>query len=269
MQAATDDTRIAELTYLVEKASHLCDSIHAAIQNYPYYKTQLRNLKNKTLKQLESLSFQSGIEGFGFGWFSIGYKVNRNAFKLFYPAQLVDQQIADTSFVTHELKLQWSYYRWRPVNFQSFFADCGIAFGYSDNFTKLKKEEISETTEFGTSPGNRKTTKNYTAYKGEYLQDLKKVTLYGDIFWFLFQNNIAAFHVNPEWIIQSKQKPIVNTYLGFLFAIKDSKKESSVVNAELYYKFLDFFKTTETEYDLFERNNIGIRFSFPIQFKYK
>lgn len=92
--------------------------------------------------------------------------------------------------------------------------------------------------------------------------------MYGDLYYFLFRNNFAAIHLNPEWVISSEEKPVANLYTGFLVAVKSAKTANAVVNAELYYKFLDLFKTTESEYDLFERNSVGIRFVFPIAFKY-
>ena len=55
--------------------------------------------------------------------------------------------------------------------------------------------------------------------------------------------------------------------LAFFVSFKNSKEENAVVNAELYYNFVDLFRTVDTELKFFERNNFGIRFSFPITFK--
>lgn len=263
-----DPSKLPIFRMELEKAKLLLDSVQSALDNLPYYKTLNRNLRNKTLDKLEALGMESGITGFAFGWFSVGYKVNNNKFKTFNGVLPLGLQVMDTSFVSHAVRLQYSKYYLRSQAFKSYFWDIGLNFTYADNFSSLKKKEISETTEYGTVPGQRQVTKKYNVYEGKYKKDLKGLTMYGDLYYFLFRNNFAAIHLNPEWVISSEEKPVANLYTGFLVAVKSAKTANAVVNAELYYKFLDLFKTTESEYDLFERNSVGIRFVFPIAFKY-
>lgn len=250
------------------KANLLLDSLNLALDSLPLDETLKRNNRNKILDKLESLSFESAILGFHLKWWSIGYKVNNNKFKLFDGGLPFAQQVADTSFVTHAVRVQYSDYYVRSAAFKSHFWDIGANFDYTDNFGLLKKKELSENKEYGTVTGQRQSNKKYNVYEGKYERNLKGLTLYGDIYYFLFRNNIAALHLNPEWVIKSSLKPVANVYAGFLLAVKSSKTANAIVNFELYYKFLDLFKSTETEYDLFERNSIGIRFAFPIAFKY-
>lgn len=251
-----------------EKANLLLDSIKNALINLPLDLTLKRNLRNRILEKLEALSFESGVLGFSFNWWSVGYKVNNNKFKLLNGSLPLAQQVYDTSFVSHAVRVQFSNYYLRAAAFRTHFWDLGAIFEFSDNFGSLKKKELSEIKEYGTIPGQRQATKKYSAYEGTYESDLKGLTLYGDFYYFLFRNNIAAIHINPEWVIKSSLKPVANFYVGFLLTAKSAKTANSVVNFELFYKFLDLFKTTDTEYDLFERNSIGIRFAFPIAFKY-
>lgn len=262
-----DMVTIASLDFLMAKTMHLYDSTEAALNNLVLKSTLLRNLKSKTIQKLRGLSFQSAVEGFSFGWFSVGYKVNNNSFKFFDPTLAIGLQVADTSFVSHEFKFQYSHYKFTPVSNQSRFYDLGIDFTYADNFSSLTKKEISETTNYGLNPGDRSSVSKYDVYQGLYKKNQAGLIFFADYYYFIFQNNIGAIHINPEWRIANGEKPIGDLYTGFLFSFKDSKTDNAVVNAELYYKFLDIFKTTDTEYKLFERNNIGIRFTFPIKFK--
>jgi hypothetical protein len=265
---AADPDTIANLNYLKAKTKLLCDSIKHAIDYYDQSE-ELQHLHDQTVSQLDKLSLESAVVGFSFGWFSAGYKVTNNSFKLFSSSSPFSSQVLDTSFVSHEARVQYSYYKWVPKSYHSFFVDGGLAFSYTDNFNSLKKTELSETTEYGSNPGDRTQTKKFNAYQGTYTKDIKGLTPYVDFYYFLFNNNIGAIHANPQWVMQSKEKPVGNFYVGFLMAFKGTKTDNPIVNAELYYQFLDVFKTTDTDYKLFERNNIGIRFSFPIQFKYK
>jgi hypothetical protein len=266
-KAGGNNDAIAELSYNIEIKRHMRDSVTQAVGNYTSYKTLFRNLQEKTVLQLEALSFTPAVMGFSFGWVSIGYKVSNSKFKLFNPASAPASQVADTSFVSHTATFQYSHYSWSPESFKSFFFDAGLSFTYSDNFSSLAKNEITETKNYGASPGERTTTSKYNAYTGNYSKDLKGVKIFADAYWFMFKNNMAALHFNPEWVTASGEKPLANAYTGFLFSFKSSKTDNAIVNAELYYKFLDIFKTSKATYKLFERNDIGIRFTFPIQFK--
>lgn len=268
LKAATTAKDKITLQYEYMKADLLYDSLNKALARYDTLQ-ELFLLHNKTIPQLEKLSVQPSVEGFAFGWFSFGYKVTNNSFRLFNPALTFGSQLTDTSFVSHEARVQYSYYDWSPISFHSYYFNVGFAYSYTDNFNSLKKNELSEVTEYGTATGARSQTKKYNAYQGKYNKGVSGLAVSADLFYFLFQNNMAAIHINPEWVTQSKEKPVGNFYTGFLLAFKNAKTDGAVINAELYYKFLDVFKSTDTDYRLFERNNIGIRFSVPIQFKYK
>ena len=143
----------------------------------------------------------------------------------------------------------------------------GPGFSYTDNQSSLTKQELSGTTQYGPVNGQRSGTKKYDVYSGVYKRDLKALRIYSDFYQFLFSNNVAAPHASPEFKAQRREKPLWNLGLGFLVSFKDGKDENTIVNAELYYNFLDIFKTSESDYRLFERNSIGIRFTFPVTFK--
>lgn len=257
----------AEMISAFGKFSLLRDSIDKALALYPLKSTQERLLRNKTLATLKKLSFESSIRGFSFGWFSAGYKIKNNSFKLLYPSAAYAQQVLDTSFVSHEVQLQYSHYKYAAAAASRYW-NIGAAFGYTDNFSALKKRQVAEKTEYGSVPDQRSSTRSYNAYQGNYQRKLESLRLYGDVFQFLSSQNRLAVHLNGEWEMKKHEKPVGNAYVGLLLALIDSKKDNgAIVNAELYYQFLDIFKTTDTEYKLFERNSIGIRFTFPIKFK--
>jgi hypothetical protein len=257
------------IKYEIEITDFKIDSIATAIKNYPLKDDLEEEVNNWKAVELKKLKPEIQLYGFNFGWFSIGYKVQNNSFKLFNPSLQFSNQITDTSFVSHEARFQYSRYKWSVGAYESYFWCAGIAFSYSDNLSDLSKTEVTEIKNYGTNPNDRTTTKKYNAYTGNYLGELKGLRLFADYYRFLFNENTAAIHTYPELQVKDNTKPIYNLGFGFLYSFKDSKDETSIVNAELYYNFLDLFKSTETTYKLFERNNIGLRFTFPIKFKTK
>ncbi|MES2328715.1 MAG: hypothetical protein V4539_03865 [Bacteroidota bacterium] len=245
----------------------LRDSIVYAINTLPSENTGNRiNTTARTLAR-DALAFQAAVNGFKFGWFTVGYKVNKNDFKFCDPSLAFELQVMDSSFVTHEASFQFSHYKWSEVAYQSKYWDIGMSLSVSDNFGLLKKKEISETTNLAPVAGVRSITNKYNVYQGNYKRNLIKWKGYADVYYFLFENNLGALHFYPEWVIQKSERPLFNFGSGFLFSFKDAKTDGAIVNAELYYNFLDIFNSTEAKEKLFERNDIGIRFTFPIQFK--
>lgn len=255
------------LSYAIDKIQFKIDSIDNALKNYPSdikLRNQINNVRAAALKNLDT---SIKVYGFKIGWLTLGYKVQNNSFALFNPKVSPEIQVTNTSFVTHEARVQYAMYKWTQASFESWFWCLGAIFSYGDNLPSLNKKEITETSNHGANNGERTAEKKYDVYEGDYVRDIKGLKLYADYYRFLFKGNQAAIHVYPELKLQNNEKPLFNMGTGFLLSFKDAKQDNAVVNAELYYDFLDLFKTTQKTYRLFERNTIGIRFSFPITFK--
>jgi len=257
-----------DLYYEIAKRTLKQDSIAKALSTQRLPIAKLRNLHNKTIQELDKLTFTAS-EGFNIQWWTFGYKVNNNDFSYFNPKATFDSQVMDTNFVSHEGNIQWSLYNWSLHSFKTLFLGLGASVAIADNFSSLKKREISETTNYGPTTGARSVTRKFDSYEGTYERNIASGKFYADMYWFCFNKNIAALHLNPEWWMREKEKPVGNLFVGVMLSIPKKDTPGSVVNAELYYQFLDLFKETDTEYRLFERNSIGIRFTFPINFKYK
>lgn len=231
-------------------------------QDIPIPAIQRDKADHDRIQKEEKLSL--GLSGFNFGWFSIGYKVNNNKFKHFSP---IDNIVTDLNFVSHEVRAQYARYNFSIKSFSSYFWQAGLAFQYTDNFDALTKKELIDVTNYTPVQGERTSTKKYNVYEGDYSKNKVKLKFYGDFYYFLFPKNIAAIHLFPEHKVAKGENPVTNCGVGFLFSYKDDKTDGAIINAELYYNFLDIFKTTESTYKFFERNDIGLRFTFPIKFK--
>lgn len=66
-----------------------------------------------------------------------------------------------------------------------------------------------------------------------------------------------------------KLKPTTNFGFGFLMAFKNKEKTENTINAELYINFQDMANTSDSDNNLVERSNYGLRFTFPINFNLK
>lgn len=225
--------------------------------------TELNNWRNLKLDTLES---NIKISGFKLGWFSIGYGASNNSFKLFDPLSPFDSQVSKHNFISHSVKLNYNYYNYTPVAYNSFFISVGAKYSFEDNFSSLTKIEITETESYGLNI-ERKISDKYNAYKGSYNDSLHSISLNADIYYFLFKDNKAAIHIYPEKKIASGIEPVTNLGFGFLFTFKNNSESSNIVNIEAYANLFDIANNRNSEETLGKRSDYGLRVTFPFNFK--
>lgn len=237
--------------------------------NIPSKEAMLFELENWKASEIIKAQSEVKIYGFKIGWFSIGYDITNNSFKLFDGTLTPDKQITKTNYANHNLKLQYNFYNRTPAAYESYFISVGTAFSIQDNFSDLTKVEINETKNYGTNPNDRFITSKYNAYQGVYSKDLKSHSLFADFYWFLFDDNKGAFHFYPEQKIVENLKPSTNLGFGFLMTFKNKEKTENIINSELYVNLLDISDNRNSIEKLFTRSSYGIRFIFPINFNSK
>ncbi|MBF4487716.1 hypothetical protein [Flavobacterium sp. CSZ] len=239
------------------------------INNLPAIETQLGELETWSKNEKSKASEAINIEGFHLGWFSVGYSISNSEFRLYDQSLPLENQVTKTTYDTHKVNVQYSWYKKVSPAFRSFFLAGGLRYALEDNFAVLDKVEISESSVSGASPKTRTKTAKYNAYEGEYKKDINSLAFYGDFYWFLFDGNQVALHLYPEQKLIENLKPATNFGFGILLAFKDKEKTENTVNAELYINFLDMANNVGSENNLIERSSYGIRLTFPINFKLK
>jgi hypothetical protein len=236
----------------------------AKMKLYEWAGNETHKLLTKRADDLTEKSITNlRVEGLSAGWFSIAYKIQNDQFKLFSTAAAPADQITDKSFVSHEFRFQYSYFRFLPSASNTYFFTGGLKYNYGNNLSHLPKTEITEVTQYGQ---NRTSKDIYKAYTGNYKEGLSEFNINAEVYWFIFAKNQAAIHFFPDYDILEKQNPLLNLGVGLVFSFADQTKKGSVVNAELFYQMKDVFNTNGNDKDLFERNSVGLRFTFPINF---
>lgn len=213
-------------------------------------------------------SNQLEVTGVQMDWYTIFYKVKNDAFSLFDSSKTFENQIEKHNEVSHEFGFQHSIYRHElSSSFKTFFITSGVNFSFTNNLGELDQIEVVDTTSEINNNVNRVSQSKTNAFIGPLEDDIKRLNLFSDLYYFLYKNKFAL-HFNPIHGIQNKRKPQTDFTFGFLFSFKNpNEKKISPVNVEAFYSFLDVFKNTDTDLRHFERNNIGLRFTFPINFK--
>lgn len=211
------------------------------------------------------------VYGFRFGWFTFGAQVRNDAFKLFDPTKaLPEERLTSENFISGQVRAKYSIYQWTPDK-RTYFLSFGLTYNYKSNYLDLTSTDVSITTDHGEYTDTTKTlsvVEKYNAYAGQYKPYMDEVIIDADFYYFFFKRNTFAIHVYPNLKFTVGTKvPVFNAGFGILYPFMDSKDEKSIVNAELYYNFIDVTHSTKDDLRLYKQNKIGIRFSFPINFK--
>ncbi|MBL7810235.1 MAG: hypothetical protein JNN28_20605 [Saprospiraceae bacterium] len=255
------------LDYALAKCSDDLRVLDSLILHYPPQISELEDNDNWRAIELKKLKPSLDIYSSHFRWMSFYYKISNNKFNLIDPTAKFEEQVLDSSSISNELKFQYNIYNWKKERYKTWYFNVGITLAVADNLDDLTKKEITEWDTIATMPFERAFTKKYNTYVGGYKKRLKRASIYANYYHFLFENNTAAIHLYPEMRFRDTNAPVFNMGFGLLFAIKNADgKDKPVVNAELYYNMIDISNNQDSDLRLLERNNIGLRFTFPINF---
>lgn len=223
---------------------------------------QLTRDRKMAIQKLDSTMKYRGLKG---AWLSFSANAVHNAFKLFVPGEPYENQVQDKKRFNLEAKVQVSYYDWNDFSNATFYCG-GVSFILGDNFSSLKDKELSEVSNYGLNPGQRTTTKKYKVYTGDYSETLLgEGNFFADGYHFVY-NNSAAIHWLFDLKAKHKEKRTFGVGAGILLSYKNEEGNAKV-NSELYAELYDLDNGKNSELSFWERYDIGIRFSFPINFK--
>jgi hypothetical protein len=241
------------------------------------------NLKLETLKSREESDIynsskrkkakQAATEAFEYSairlkWISIGTGIQNNDFNRFKSGFIArDSQIIKQNYTAWNFTVEGNLYNWNHYSLHTFYLLLGGKFTIDDSFSDLSKVELTDTYQYGDTIAQRTLTKKIIAYKGDYKTKLVGGKFYIDFYKF-FLGNSAAIHIFPEVNYKHHYKPLYNAGVGLLYSFKDAKdKENKAkLNAELYFKLSDLRNNANSEFPLFQRNELGLRLSIPVSF---
>jgi hypothetical protein len=207
------------------------------------------------------------MTGYKFGWVNVFYTVNSQAFRLFDPSASFSDQVKKNNYVAHKLGFEYNYINWATDDPKNLFFSVGAYAEVNNNLSDLTKIELTDVANYTTTAGQRTSTKKYFVYTGKYAENLSGAAIYSDFYRFLFDFGHSAIHLFPKVQFAKKDKPAYSFGFGLLVGLKN-KKDNTIINTELFANFMDLTNTSASEKKLLERNNIGLRFAFPINFNH-
>jgi hypothetical protein len=216
--------------------------------------------------ELKKLSNIVEVTGFNLHWWSFGYRLSNATFKLFDAARPYGEQLEKRSYMTHEVSVQYSRYKFSNDGFQSYFVSLGASLANRNNLAELSKVELTDTRDLSTIDGQRRIDKRTNAFEGAYHDDLTSAALSGNLYWFVLQGNRTALHIYPTITGTDGVRPVTDIGIGFVSVFRKHDKPDSKLNAELFWALTDLTNVRQHKDSPLERGTIGLRFTFPINF---
>lgn len=272
------DKKMAKIKTLLdsEKVAYVRDSLGVELSKARLLKGQVLERPPKGNQELSSRQQKSSdlrkalsildVLGFRVRWWSLTYGIENTTFRLFNSSLAADSQVTKRSYLSHQIGLSYSNYTLPVTRVGARYWSIGTHLSLENDLNVLTKVDLTDRTSYGTNPVERVSEKNYTAYVGKYSDNLKTLRFTGDYYDFSLLNGEGAFHLFPVITLKDEVRPAYATGFGILLAVRKEAQKESVVNAELYFNLPDLTNSQNTGKRFFSRNDLGLRFSFPISF---
>lgn len=221
---------------------------------------------NTVIDQCNEADEKLSAKAYCITWLTFGYGIQNDEFRLFNPALPYEDQVGKEHFVSHKAKMQFSVYNYNATD-DSWYLSIALTGIKKSNYLDLDKISLSESAVVGTSdPKVRQTEKKVTAYQGVYLENIDAMDANFDAYYFFSKFNRSGIHVYENSQFAEFEKPVHNIGIGVVYPFRDSEDETTIVNVEAYYTIRDTFNSSASKNGLAQRNDVGLRFTFPINF---
>lgn len=223
----------------------------------------LRQKRDKDVKGVNSKISKLSIEAFKFSWFTFGFKVTNEEFKLFDSSSALENQIKDEDYISQQINLGYTNYIWDDTAKINFYFSFLATYKKTSNLSQLKKITLTDTRAINESP-LRESISTQEVFEGVLKRDINSLLLESDTFIYCGTKELVSLHLNPKIEILDDFKPVTTLKTGLLFPFRKQGDNKSIVNLEFFYQINDVFNTQENEDTLFSRNSVGLQASFPL-----
>jgi hypothetical protein len=262
----TAQEKLKKINTLTDLLQHDVDSLKKVLANF----RDLRSYERQKLEQqqnsdMDSLVFKFPLQSYVISWFSIGGSGGKKTYTTFDPTASFESQIkSDQHISTYNIGLSYNWYYNQPVYNRIFYASLGLSYLRDNNTTLLTTTEVTDSRKNVNAGADttRTWTKKYNAFKDSVTQ-YNAWSVTGQ-FYMLFGARPSGFHIFPTLNFRNDNLKILNIGVGYVVSFMNTKKDQPIINAEIYYKFLDMFDQQKTGKDFWNRNDIGITLTLPI-----
>lgn len=226
---------------------------------------QVNNLRAKYKKDYEGLISELPLQRLRLTWFSLITSYIRKSYNTYDPALPFASQFGKGKLDAKSFGVAINHLRTDSLARRTLFLNLTITRKKDNNLSLLSTTSIEQKKEV-INPGGD-TTRTITSKISAYTQPITSynmwnISLHG---YYLFGKKTSGIHLSPSIDIIDGKKAITNFSLGYIIPFKNTVKDQPIVNAELYVRFDDMFNSADNTSVFYDRNEIGVSFTFPFK----
>jgi hypothetical protein len=219
---------------------------------------------NEYKKNIEQLDNMAKVKGLSFKWFTFIGGIGNKRYYTFDGTLPLSQQIIKNDLATFKAGFSFNNYFRDDLQKKIRYWNIGVVRGRDNNTSLLSTVEVNQTRIYKNAAGDtvRQVLKKYNSYT-----DPINENQYWEFFanlYLLSGKSSSGFHPFTSFTINDNKQKVLNAGLGYVISFRNLKKDAPVINAEGYINFLDLLKEFDKGASFWNRNEIGVRFTLPL-----
>ena len=218
---------------------------------------------DKLKRDYDTLFTTASLERIKLNWFTILAAYDRLAYNTFDDSLPFDQQLGKSKLNSFNFGFSYNYLLQDKLGKRTFFLNLSLIRKKTNNLSNLTASNVEDRRQYtGTMVGQtRSLGSKVSAYIDPVVStEATNFSLHG---YFLFGKSTTGFHLFPSIDFRDDGVNVSDVTFGYLLSFRNSEKEKTVINSELYFRLNDIFNGQKAEERVLNRNEIGISFSVP------
>jgi hypothetical protein len=206
-----------------------------------------------------------------FFWMTIIAGAGKKDYYTFDASRAFAEQILNPNLTTYKLGFAFNYYFQDNLTKNALMFNLGAQVMKDNNISLLSTQEITQESIYKNLAGDvtRKAIKKYNAYTDESkILEYNQLNIFSNLYY-LFAEGSTAVHIFPSFFKPKGSSGYLDTGIGLMFSFKDQKKEKSKLNLEAYLISGDTFNSMDSDSELWDRNEFGVRLTLPFNNLFK
>lgn len=238
------------------------------------YKSQLINYT----KDQEEIAYQAAkyklqqafrFTSQSFWWLTLTAGTGRKDYNIYDKSQPFGSQITNPYTSTFKLGVAVNFFSQNNLSGKAFLFNGGFQRLRDNNLSSLSTQELNQEVAYKNSIGDttRKLSKKITVYSSG-VEEFRQWNIYTNLYYIL-DGGRSGLHFFPSYYKTEHRTGYLDFGIGFVLAFRNTKSGSSDFNLEGYIIFNDAFDSLNLGTKILDRNNIGIRATFPFEHLFK
>jgi hypothetical protein len=248
---------ITQTTYAIDSLDLATPAIEALLG------LKKEALEKKLKNDYDTLASKLQLQVIRVTWFTVLGGYTRKSFNTFSASLSFENQFGKGKLDAHNVGIAINHLFQDRIKNRTWFLNGSISHARNNNLASLSTSSIEQVKKITNGAGDtvRTISNKINAYTS-LVTNFSFFNLTGHLYY-LFGKTPSGFHLLPSVDFQSNSLTVVNFTAGYIISFKNSPKDQTVINSELYVRFNDMTDANEKGNKFYKRNEIGISFTIP------